>query len=75
MIEIKSMEPQHWNEVRKIYEEGLSTGNATFQTIWFFISLFYRENRWMMIFALANLLLAVIIHMPRPAAYKSFKKS
>ncbi len=26
------MEPQHWNEVKRIYEEGLSTGNATFQT-------------------------------------------
>src|ERR1700730_1912260 len=32
MIEIKSMEPQHWNEVRRIYVEGLATGNATFQT-------------------------------------------
>lgn len=29
---IKTMEPHHWNEVRRIYEEGLSTGNATFQT-------------------------------------------
>lgn len=25
------MEPHHWNEVRRIYEEGLATGNATFQ--------------------------------------------
>ena len=32
MIEIKSMEPRHWNEVRRIYVEGLATGNATFQT-------------------------------------------
>jgi L-amino acid N-acyltransferase YncA len=32
MIEIKSMGPRHWNEVRRIYEEGLATGNATFQT-------------------------------------------
>ena len=32
MVEINSMEPQHWNEVKRIYEEGLSTGNATFQT-------------------------------------------
>jgi|SRR5450432_765699 L-amino acid N-acyltransferase YncA len=32
MIVIKTMEPHHWNEVRRIYEEGLSTGNATFQT-------------------------------------------
>jgi phosphinothricin acetyltransferase len=25
------MEPHHWNEVRRIYEEGMATGNATFQ--------------------------------------------
>jgi len=33
-------------------------------TIWFFISGFNRENMGMTIFALANLLLAVFIHMP-----------
>ena len=44
-------------------------------TLWFFISGFYRENRWMTIFALANLLLAVLIHMPNQAAKKSFEKS
>jgi L-amino acid N-acyltransferase YncA len=32
MIEIKTMEPDHWNEVKRIYEEGLATGNASFQT-------------------------------------------
>ncbi len=32
MIEFKTMEPDHWNEVRRIYEEGLATMNATFQT-------------------------------------------
>ena len=32
MIEIKPLEPLHWNEVRRIYEEGLHTDNATFQT-------------------------------------------
>jgi L-amino acid N-acyltransferase YncA len=32
MIKIKPLEPLHWNEVRRIYEEGLHTGNATFQT-------------------------------------------
>ncbi len=32
MIEIKPLQPLHWNEVRRIYEEGLHTGNATFQT-------------------------------------------
>lgn len=26
------MQPHHWNEVSRIYEEGLRTGNATFQT-------------------------------------------
>ena len=26
------MEPKHWEAVRKIYEEGITTGNATFQT-------------------------------------------
>ena len=32
MAEIKTMDPRHWNDVRRIYEEGLRTGNATFQT-------------------------------------------
>ena len=26
------MEPKHWEAVRNIYEEGIATGNATFQT-------------------------------------------
>lgn len=26
------MESVHWNEVRRIYEEGVATGNASFQT-------------------------------------------
>ncbi len=26
------MLPAHWQEVKKIYEEGISTGNATFET-------------------------------------------
>ncbi len=26
------MLPQHWEAVKKIYEEGIATGNATFQT-------------------------------------------
>lgn len=25
------MQPQHWSEVKKIYEEGIATGQATFQ--------------------------------------------
>jgi hypothetical protein len=36
-------------------------------TIWFFISGFYQENKRMMFFALANLLLAFIIHKPGPS--------
>jgi len=30
-MEIISMLPSHWEAVKKIYEEGLATGNATFQ--------------------------------------------
>lgn len=32
MIEIISLLPQHWEAVKTIYEEGIATGNATFQT-------------------------------------------
>jgi L-amino acid N-acyltransferase YncA len=32
MITITSMLPSHWEAVRAIYEEGIATGNATFQT-------------------------------------------
>ncbi|MGG9961927.1 GNAT family N-acetyltransferase [Ferruginibacter sp. SUN106] len=31
-MEIKTMLPEHWSSVKKIYEEGIATGNATFQT-------------------------------------------
>ena len=31
-MEIKTMQPEHWPSVKKIYEEGIATGNATFQT-------------------------------------------
>lgn len=31
MIVFDSMQPQHWPEVKKIYEEGIATGQATFQ--------------------------------------------
>jgi L-amino acid N-acyltransferase YncA len=31
-IEIRSMEPHDWVEVRCIYLEGIATGNATFET-------------------------------------------
>ncbi|MES2894168.1 MAG: N-acetyltransferase family protein [Bacteroidota bacterium] len=32
MITITTMLPQHWEAVKRIYEEGIATGNATFQT-------------------------------------------
>jgi L-amino acid N-acyltransferase YncA len=32
MINISAMLPEHWEPVKKIYEEGIATGNATFQT-------------------------------------------
>ena len=32
MIEMIPMLPQHWEAVKTIYEEGIATGNATFQT-------------------------------------------
>src|SRR6266516_4522697 len=31
-MEITTMLPRHWEDVKKIYEEGIATGNATFQT-------------------------------------------
>ena len=31
-IEIRSMEPYDWVEVRRIYLEGIATGNATCET-------------------------------------------
>ena len=32
MIAIKKMLPEHWNQVKEIYEQGIKTGNATFET-------------------------------------------
>lgn len=32
MTEIIDMQPSHWQEVEKIYLQGIATGNATFQT-------------------------------------------
>ena len=31
-MEIEIMQPVHWPLVKTIYEEGIATGNATFQT-------------------------------------------
>ncbi|QEC67688.1 N-acetyltransferase [Panacibacter ginsenosidivorans] len=31
-MQIIPMLPEHWSVVKKIYEEGIATGNATFQT-------------------------------------------
>ena len=32
MIKLEKMQPADWHFVKQIYEEGISTGNATFQT-------------------------------------------
>lgn len=32
IMQIETMLPEHWPAVKKIYEEGIATGNATFQT-------------------------------------------
>jgi len=31
MITIEEMLPEHWLSVRAIYEDGIKTGNATFE--------------------------------------------
>jgi phosphinothricin acetyltransferase len=31
MITLENMLPKHWDEVKQIYEDGIATGNATFQ--------------------------------------------
>ena len=31
-MQIISMQPEHWDQVKTIYEQGIATGNATFQT-------------------------------------------
>lgn len=31
-MQITTLQPAHWDAVKKIYEEGIATGNATFQT-------------------------------------------
>ena len=31
MVHFETMQPMHWPEVKKIYEEGIKTGHATFQ--------------------------------------------
>jgi len=31
-MQITTMLPEHWDAVKRIYEEGIATGNATFQT-------------------------------------------
>ena len=31
-MEIKQLEVQHWNDVKRIFEEGIATQNATFET-------------------------------------------
>ena len=31
MISIEKMQPGHWQQVKTIYEDGIKTGNATFE--------------------------------------------
>lgn len=31
-VEVVSMEPRHWEQVRQIYLDGIATGHATFET-------------------------------------------
>lgn len=31
-MEIQQMFPEHWDDVKRIYEAGIATGNATFET-------------------------------------------
>ena len=31
-VTIEHLRPEHWPEVARIYEEGIETGNATFET-------------------------------------------
>jgi hypothetical protein len=42
-------------------------------SIWFFIAGFYKENNWMTMFALANLLLSIVIHLPGSIRVKKLK--
>jgi len=30
-IEIKELKPEHWTDISRIYQEGIATGNATFE--------------------------------------------
>lgn len=32
IVDVEPLRAEHWPEVRRIYEEGIATGNATFQT-------------------------------------------
>ena len=32
MVAIEAMRPKDWGEVRRIFEEGIASGNATFET-------------------------------------------
>ena len=32
MISLEQMQPGHWEAVKRIYEEGIRTGHATFET-------------------------------------------
>ena len=32
IVDVEPLRPEHWPDVRRIYEEGIATGHATFQT-------------------------------------------
>ncbi|MEJ0079879.1 MAG: hypothetical protein WDM78_02710 [Puia sp.] len=42
-------------------------------SIWFFLSGFNKENNWMTLFALTNLLLSIVIHLPKSESIRKLK--
>lgn len=42
-------------------------------SIWFFLSGFNRENNWMTLFAITNLLLSIVIHLPKSERIRKLK--
>ena len=42
-------------------------------SIWFFLSGFSRENKWMTIFALTNLLISIVVHLPGSVRFGKLK--
>ncbi|MEJ0082337.1 MAG: hypothetical protein WDM78_15625 [Puia sp.] len=42
-------------------------------SIWFFLSGFNKENNWMTLFALTNLLLSIVIHLSKSESIRKLK--